>query len=185
MEIKTHIPMSRSMKYQKRNHTHFLCSKALGLGVLNKRCVYLQLHDLSQGLPLLVAWARREHHSLSYTPTTPLGAQPVQWLLRAGLLVENGSGKKNQLFLLQVRSNWSETSIDYRCFDCCELLLSINEHQLLHCGQCFLSKLELTIASLNQDLGHSYFWKLLLVCHAGCAASYNWNFYQAILNSFR
>lgn len=62
----THIPMSRSMKYQKRNHIHFLRSKGLGLGVMNKRCVYLQLHDLCTGTASLVSWACREHRSLSH-----------------------------------------------------------------------------------------------------------------------
>lgn len=103
MEIKTHIPMSRSMKYQKRNHTHFMFSKALGLGVMNKRCVYLQLHDLCTGTAVTGCLNTLQTlFPLSYTLTTPVGAQPVQWLLRAGLVLEP---KKIQFLHLEVKSS--------------------------------------------------------------------------------
>lgn len=108
--------MSRSMKYQKRNHTHFMCSKALGLGVMNKRCVYLQLHDLCAGTAIAGCLNMQQTlFPVPYTLTTALGTQPVQWLLREGLVVEHGSGKKPQLLLLEVKTNCTETSIDYKC----------------------------------------------------------------------
>lgn len=81
--------MPRSTKYQKGNHMHFMCSKALELRDMSKRCVYLQLHDLCTGD--CYSWFA-EHAAntlLHLTLVTTVVAQPVQWLLKAVLLVEN------------------------------------------------------------------------------------------------
>lgn len=152
MEIKAHIPMSRSTKYQKRNHTRFMCSKALGLGEMSKRCVYLQLHDLCTGD--CCSWfAEHTANTLPrLTLITAVVAQPVQWLLKAGLLVEHSSTNIFQLLLLEVSASWTETSVDYRCIFFTVTFLSINEHQSLHSGHCCLSKLELNNCKFKSKL---------------------------------